>query len=348
MAPARRPAPVQAIVGEDSYLAEAALELVLAEAVGSEQQESVRVVYGDEVRWEEVLTAARAGSLFATSRAVVVRRAELLKYASAPQDDGEGKGKAKGRAEQDPVEGYLAAPAADATLVLVAAKPDKRRRPWKALLAAAELHDAAPRRGRALRAYVEQEIRRRGLRFTRDALDQLVEEVGQDLRRLMGEVDKLEAWAEGRREITGEDVASLLGHGLGQPLYLLSDAFAARDARKALELVERLLGDGEPGVLLLSTMHRSLRQVRAAVALREASVPKAQIGARLLPPNMQFKLDALIQASRRWSERDLARAVGILVQADQAVKQGASSAATLTSAVVGACAGAATSPRRAP
>lgn len=348
MAPARRPAPVQAIVGEDSYLAEAALEQLLADAVGGDQQESVRVVYGDEARWEDVLAAARAGSLFATRRAVVVRRAELLKYASAPQDDGEAKGKGKGRPEQDPVEGYLAAPAADATLVLVAAKPDKRRRPWKALLAAAEIHDAAPRRGRALRGYVEQEIRRRGLRFTRDALDQLLEEVGQDLRRLMGEVDKLEAWAEGRSEITGEDVAAVLGHGLGQPLYLLSDAFAARDAPKTLELVERLLGDGEPGVLLLSAMHRSLRQVRAAVALREAAVPKPQIGARLLPPHMQFKLDALLEASRRWSERDLARAVGILEQADLAVKQGASSAVALTSAVVGACAGAATSPRRAP
>jgi DNA polymerase-3 subunit delta len=351
MATARRPAPIQAIVGEDSYLAEAALAQVLTDAVGTDTRESVRVLYGDEAKWEDVLAAARAGSLFAASRAVVVRRAELLKYASAPQDDeaaGEAKGRGKGRSDDDPVDAYAEAPAPDATLVLVAAKPDKRRRPWKSLLARAVVHDVAPRKGRALRAHVEQELRRRDLRFSREALDQLLEEVGQDLRRLMGEVDKLEAWADGRKEITGEDVASLLGHGLGQPLYLLSDAFAARDTPKALELLERLLGDGEEGLRVLATLHRTLRQVRGAVALREAGVPRPQIGARLLPPNMQFKLDALVDASRRWSERDLARALDVMARTDQGMKRGADAAVALTSAVVASCGGAATSPRRAP
>jgi DNA polymerase-3 subunit delta len=351
MASARRPAPIQAIVGEDSYLAEAALEQVLKEAVGSDQRESVRVLYGDEARWEDVLSAARAGSLFAASRAVVVRRAELLKYASAPQDDetaGDAKGRGKGRPEEDPVDAYADAPVPDATLVLVAARPDRRRRPWKSLLAKAVVHDAAPRKGRALRSHVEQELKRRGLRFTRDALDQLLEEVGQDLRRLMGEVDKLEAWADGRAEVTGEDVASVLGRGLGQPLYLLSDAFAARDAPKSLELLERLLGDGEEGLRVLATLHRTLRQVRGAVALREAGTPRPQIGARLLPPNMQFKLDALLDASRRWSERDLVRALDVMGRTDRGMKRGADAAVALTSAIVTACGGQATSPRRAP
>ena len=352
MAPVARSAPIQAIVGEDSYLAEVALEQVLARAVGESRDETVRVLYGDEQKWEDVIAAARSGSLFATRRAVVVRRAELLKYASAPQDDeaGDAPGRrGKARSDEDPVEAYALAPAPDATLVLVAARPDKRRRPWKSLLGKAELHDAAPKKGRALRAHVEQLLRRRGLRFSPDALGQLLDEVGQDLRRLMGEVDKLEAWADGRPEITGEDVASLLGRGLGQPLYLLSDAFAARDTAKTLELVERLLGDGEEGLRVLATLHRTLRQVRGAVALREAGTPRAQIGARLLPPNMQFKLDALLDASRRWSERDVGRALEVLGRTDRRMKRGADAAVALTSAVVASCGGGAvTSPPRVP
>src|SRR5574341_745415 len=241
MAPRARPGPVQAIVGEDSYLAEAALERVLAAAVPGERQESVSLLYGDEAKWEDVLAAARTGSLFAASRAVVVRRAELLKYGSTPKDEdaGEAGGRGKPRSET---------PDPDATLVLLAAKPDKRRKPWKSLLAKGspvEVHEAVPKRGRALRAHVEEELRRRGLRLSRDVLDLLIDEVGQDLRRLMGEIDKLEAWVEGRSEITVEDVSALLGQGLGQPLYLLSDAFAARDTPRALELVERLLGEGD-------------------------------------------------------------------------------------------------------
>lgn len=355
MAESGRGAPVQAIVGEDSYLAEAALERALAHAVGAERHEAVRVFYGDESRWEDVLAAARTGSLFAARRALVVRRAELLKYGQAPKEDeaGEAGGRGKARAEEDPVEAYLAAPAPDATLVLLAAKPDKRRKPWKSLLAKVEVHDAAPKRGRALRAHVDEELRRRKLRLSRDVLDLLIDEVGQDLRRLMGEIDKLEAWTQGRAEATVEDVAALLGRGLGQPLYLLSDAFAARDAAKALELLERLLGEGEQGPLVVAALHRTLRQVRGALALREAGTPAAQIGARLLPPNMQFKLEALLSAARRWSEPELRRATSLLEQTDRRIKRGADAAVALTSAVAASCGGrasgaaGATSPRRA-
>jgi DNA polymerase-3 subunit delta len=363
MARAPKPAPVQAIVGEDSYLAEAALERLLTAAVGQERQESVSVLYGDESRWEDVLAAARAGSLFAPQRAVVVRRAELLKYANAPQEEpgrveaAEGREPKKGKAASgrkpagpgaagDPVEAYLASPAADATLILLAARPDRRKRPWKSLLSAAEVHDAAPRKGRALRMQVEQELRERGLRFSREALDQLIEEVGQDLRRLMGEVDKLEAWAEGRKQIGEDDVAAVLGHGLGQPTYLLSDAFAARDAARTLELVDELMSNGEPGVLLIAVLHRALRQVRAAAALQGARVPRQEIGARLLPPHMQFKLDSLLEAARRWSEPELARAVAALARVDREVKQGAPAEVALAAAVAAACSRA-TSPVRA-
>ena len=342
-----RPSPhVQAIVGEDSYLAEQALEKVLEKAIGPDRQDSLQVLYGDEARWEDVLGRARTGSLFASRRAIVVRRAELLKYASAPRDDEEGEGRrSKATPEEDPVEAWAADPAPDVTLVLVAAKPDRRRNPWKRLLAKATVHDASPKKGRALRAHVEEELRGRGLRLAPDALNELLAEVGQDLRRLMGEVDKLEAYAGDRREITLDDVAAVLGRGLGQPLYLLADAFSARDAPASLELVERLLEDGEEGLRALATLHRSLRQVRGALALREARVAREEIGARLLPPNMQFKLDALLEASRRWSEPDLRRALEALGRADRRMKRGADAATTLVAAVVESCGAAATSPR---
>jgi DNA polymerase-3 subunit delta len=328
MARAPRPGPIQAIVGEDTYLAEEALERILGAAVGEERQEAVRVVYGDETRWDEVLGVARTGSLFAARRAIVVRRADQLK------------------GDEDAVVEFAADPAPGVTLVLVAARPDRRRNPWKKLLPMVTVHDASPRKGRALRAHVEEALRARGLRFAPEALNELVAEVGQDLRRLMGEVDKVEAFAGGRRDISLDDVAAVLGRGRGQPLYLLSDAFAGRDAVACLERLERLLGDGEEGLKILSALHRSLRQVRGALAMREARVPRPEIGARLLPPNMQFKLDALLEATRRWSKADLRRALEALSRADRRMKRGGDAAPALAAAVVESCGGGPTSPPR--
>jgi DNA polymerase III delta subunit len=353
MASPSRPGPIQAIVGEDTYLAEEALERVLAGAIGADREEALQVLYGDEKKWEDVLGFARTGSLFVSRRAIVVRRAELLKYASAPKDDEaperEGrKGKAKAKVEEDPVLAYAGDPVPGVTMVLMAAKPDRRRHPWKNLLGLATVHDVSPKKGRALRAHVEAELRSRGLRFAPDALNELLGEVGQDLRRLMGEVDKLEAFAAGRKDITADDLGAVLGRGLGQPLYLLSDSFSGRDVAVSLEHVERLLGDGEEGLRILTTLHRSLRQVRGALAMREARASRDDIGAKLLPPNMQFKLDALLDASRRWSEPDLRRALSALGRADRRMKRGGDAATTLVAAVAESCGGERrpTSPRR--
>jgi DNA polymerase III delta subunit len=351
MASPSRPGPIHAIVGEDTYLAEEALERVLAAAIGPDREEALQVLYGDERKWEDVLGSARTGSLFVSRRAIVVRRAELLKYANAPTEDEtperEGR-KGKAKVGEDPVLSFAGNPAPGVTLVLMAAKPDRRRNPWKKLLDLATVHEASPKKGRALRAHVEAELRSRGLRFAPDALNELLVEVGQDLRRLMGEVDKLEAFADGRKDITADDLGAVLGRGLGQPLYLLSDSFSGRDVAASLEHVERLLGDGEEGLRILTTLHRSLRQVRGALAMREARAPRDAIGAKLLPPNMQFKLDALLDASRRWTETDLRRALSTLGRADRRMKRGGDAATTLVAAVAECCGGERrpTSPRR--
>lgn len=331
MARAKGTASVQAIVGEDSYLAEQALERVLAAAVGDDRQDAVQVFQGDERKWEDVVSAARTGSLFVSRRAVVVRRADQVK------------------GEEEALAAWLADPSPDVVLVLLAAKPDRRRSAWKKLLAVADVHDAAPRKGRALRALVEQELRRRGLRFAPDALEELVSEVGGDLRRLMGEADKIEAWAEGRRDISADDVAAVLGRGLGQPLYLLSDAYAERDTAATLALVERLLRDGEEGLRLLATLHRSLRQVRLVKAFAAERTPPDEMAAALrLPPNMAFKVRGLLDAARRWSEGDLRQAMRVLGRTDRRMKRGADAATALVAAVAESCGGrgAATSPRR--
>jgi DNA polymerase III delta subunit len=347
---AGRSAAVQLIVGEDSYLAEQALERVLQLAVGQDRTEAVSLFYGDESRWEGVLAAARTGSLFATRRAIVVRRADLLRSETArAEEDESAKGtKTRSQGDHDPVVQFLEDPPPEVTLVLLAAKPDRRRNPWKRLCTEGLVHSAEPKKGSALRSYVEEHLRQRGLRLTPDAVADLILEVGQDLRRLIGELDKLEAWGAGRQEaLTGDDVHAVLGRGLGRPLYLLADSAAGRDLPASLQQLEELLEGGEEGIKILYALHRSLRQVRAAAALRAARVPRAEIGPRLLPPNMQFKLDRLLEASRRWSEADLRRAFAALERADRRMKSGADAATTLVATLVASCRGElATSSRR--
>ena len=163
----------------DTYLAEEALERLLASTLGPDRDDSLQVLYGDETKWENVVAAAQTGSLFATRRAIVVRRADQLK------------------GDDERIVAYAEDPSPDVTLVLMAPKPDRRRSVWKKVLAKAKVHSVQPKRGRALRSHVEEELRRRGLRIAPEGVEELIDRVGQDLRRLMGEVDKLEAFGGG-------------------------------------------------------------------------------------------------------------------------------------------------------
>jgi hypothetical protein len=73
--------------------------------------------------------------------------------------------------------------------------------------------------------------------------------------------------------------------------------------------------------------------------MTEARVPRDEIGRKLLPANMQFKLRSLIDASRQWSDAELQGAFAALGRADRRIKRGADAETALAAAIVEACGG---------
>ena len=316
MAPRGPRAGLHVVAGADSYLAEEALESLLAAGVGQDRADSVQVFRGDETTWARVVEAARTGSLFAARRAVVVRNADALK------GDGE------------EMVAYLEDPSHDVSVILLTVKPDKRKTVWKRLMDGALVVPAEPLKGRALRSRVANSVRQRRLPLRDDGLEELLERVGQDLRRLMGELDKLEAFGSSA-PLSAENVAAVLGRGMAPPLYRLGDAFASRRGRETLEILQSLLEEGEVPLKVLGTFHRSLRQVRGALALRGSRGAREELVSRLgvLP----FKVGDVLEASRRWSEDELRRAFAALDVADRRMKSGGEPGTALAAAVAEAC-----------
>ncbi len=315
---AKKAARVFLILGPDSYLAEEALERLLVEHVGAERGEAVQVLRGDECSWSRVLDSARMRSLFAERRVVVVRNADALKGA------------------EDELAGYLADPNPDVSLVFLAAKPDRRRSAWKTLQAGAQTIAAEPLKGARLKARVAEELQRRRLPLDADAANELVERVGQDLRRLMGELDKLEAFGQGQKRLSAADVAAVLGKGFARPFWLLGDAIAERRTGEALELALGLLDDGEEPPMLIGAVYQALRRIRALRALKDARASREEKLA-LLPKTMAFKLPDLERAAERWTEPELLRAQGALRKADRRVKSGGTASVALAAAIAEAC-----------
>ncbi len=309
----------------DAYLAEQTLERILDETIGDDRADALQGFRGDEASWAQVADAARTRSLFASKKVIVVRQAESL------------------RGEEQPLLEYLKDPTPGITLVLVAAKVDKRKTGWKRLFEAAEVSPAEPLKGARLKAHVAAELRRRKLDLGAEAVLALIDRVGADLRRLIGEVDKLQAYAEGER-LSADEVVKVLGRGFARPLYELSDAFCERRAADTLGLLERALDEGEAPLRILAALQRSLRQLRAARALQQAGTPRDELARKLLPANMAFKLPSLLESARRWSEPLLVSATLALGGADRGIKTGAEARSALAASLALAFAGTATRP----
>jgi DNA polymerase-3 subunit delta len=307
---------VRAVVGADSYIAELAVETLVAGWLGDDRQDALEVLRGEEVRWPRVLDACRSLSLFSPRRAVVVRRADAISG-----DVGD-------------VAEYAEAPGEGVLLVLQYAKLDKRTLLARGLEKAKAITSAEPLKGRRLRERVLEELQARDLSLASDGVDALLEHVGQDLRRLVGELDKLAAF--GLPERAGRDeVAELLGRGIARPRWELADALAARRADRALHLIDQLLDEGEYPPLILGTLHRSLRRVRTVRALAEGRASQAEIASRArLPP---FRVQDEVRLARSWPPGGLERAFGALETADRRMKTGADPRVALAAAVLEVC-----------
>lgn len=312
----------------DSYRAEEALESALRSAVGEDRADAVEGFRGEETSWARITDAARTPSLFASRRALVVRGAEAVKGDDAP------------------LLKLLEDPAPAVVLILLAPKVDRRKALWKRLFEAADVTLAEPLKGRALRAEVTRRARERGLELGEDGLNELIERVGQDLRRLVGEIEKLEAFGFGRQPIGAEDVARVLGRSMARPLWELADALWDRRPDRVLALAEDAVEAGEAPLRVLATLHRSLRSLRAGRALLGQRIPREQLASRLQV--MPFKVEHLQRSLERWTEPQLRTAVGALLRADRALKSqsGIDPRVILAATVAAACGGGSVRPSR--
>jgi len=178
----------------------------------------------------------------------------------------------------------------DGTVFLLSASPiDKRRSFYKTLgkLGAVQVIDAVdtgkPGWEEAAAGLVREGARDRGLGLSGDSAELIAVMTGGDRRQIDSELDKLDLYlGSDRRAVTEADVRLLVPISHVGAVFELGNAIAARDLRRALELLDRLLFHGERaiGILLASVIPtvRSLLLARDLMARHRLSRPSNPFG----------------------------------------------------------------------
>lgn len=118
-------------------------------------------------------------------------------------------------------------------------------------------------RGSRLQKWYKDQIRRKGIRFARDAEEALFSRVGGDLWRLEHELEKLRAYANGE-VVTREMVVIFVKPKIDPAIFQTIGAISAKNKREAFERIHGHLEAGESPLYILSMITYQIRNVLLA------------------------------------------------------------------------------------
>jgi DNA polymerase-3 subunit delta len=170
-----------------------------------------------------------------------------------------------------------------------------------------------------LPAWIERRARSKGGTISHEAVMALAVLVGNDLRLLDQEIEKLLLYANGR-QVNSEDVQALVSQAREASIFDLVDCVGRRQTDRALNLLHRLLDEGEAPLYLLAMLARQIRILIQVSELRAKGLSQPEIVDRLqLHPYVVEK--SLAQASN-FDMAQLEAAHQRLTNTDWAIKTG--------------------------
>jgi len=290
------------LVGDESFLIGRAVDAVRRAVVGEGPRGFNEDLFeGRSMKAATVLSAAQTLPMMANARLVLLRHVDQM----TPT-------------EQAALAPYVAAPASSTCLLMTAQKLDGRGKLAKAAKKSKAWVDAKPLRRGALRSFAQAEARTRGHALLGDAVDALLDALGEDLAAVDDALERLSLFVGPGAPIDADAVHACVTRVRADSIWALVDAVGLRERDKALEAASSLLADREPPLRILAMVARQLRMVarmRQALAdgLGGADAAK-EAGA---PP---FKADELARAAKRFRLADLGRAFETLAEVDMMLK----------------------------
>jgi DNA polymerase III delta subunit len=218
---------------------------------------------------------------------------------------------------------YLAAPAPDTVLALVAEELRKDSPLAKTCAKAGQLlvYEVSKRE---LPKWVAEQFGRHGVKATGEACRALVELIGENPHDLASEIDKLSLYA-GQDEITEHEVELLVSARADVPPWTLTDAWGKREIAGVLGACEAILerstrsGSGEI-LMLVGRLAAHVRRIQACRRLDAEGVrPRDAAGQLKMHP---FAAEKAFAQARNFSEDELREAIARLADLDLAVKGG--------------------------
>ena len=313
-------APVQALVGADSFLQQQALEALLRDKGPDTQRSDLEGASADPA---EVFDDFRSFAMFGGSRLVVVRNADefISKHREAVEAFLEGLGSAG-----ESVSGNL--------LVLRCNTLAKNTRVYKLISKVGAITSVEAPAERDLPRWIMQRGKQaHGIDVAANAATLLADLIGSDLGTIDGELGKLALQADGGR-VTPDMIAGGVAFRREQEMWAMTDALAAGRPQEALRVWRQLLATDSSAEFRAVTwlgmwLEKSIGALRLAAQGRNSyAIAQAM---KIWPAS---NAEPLIRTARAMGEGRLRRATDRLAEIDFRTKSGLGDASRAVEAFI--------------
>ncbi len=316
-----KPAPGYLFLGAEPFYRGRCRQAIREAVLGAEPDETAKVeIDFSEQPLSDLLEEARTLSLFGSNRLVIGRNAEKALPKSTAK---------AGQLAQRSLANYFEDPVPGTTVLLEAVKYDSQERDQKQKLqrlgkffasvpVRIDLHALSVKEAQFVGRVLAGRI---GLKIQEKVVSELVEMLGADAFRIENELAKLALFVGTDREVTRDDLELLVPEARQSGLFQFSEALAARDRKRALQLLDTMSKAGMYWPMQLNLIAGLFRQALAAkeLGLRDAR----QIGARLgkfglrVWPARARQLAGIVS---RFREKELRDALVALFEADRGLR----------------------------
>lgn len=206
-------------------------------------------------------------------------------------------------------------------LILVAGEQlDKRRKLYASVKKHGDIVEFKQLSDAETMKWLMEEIKSRGKAISSSDAQYLVSRLNSDLKGLLNEIDKLISYIENRKNITIDDIDTVVPRSVETNIFQLVDMICSKNTSMALTLLDELILDAEPVVMILFMIARQYRLILNTKLLLEKGYSNQEIVSKL--GIKTFVLANLIKLSRLYTTKQLIEKLSYCTDTDAAIKKG--------------------------
>ena len=205
-------------------------------------------------------------------------------------------------------------------LVFAESEVDKRNRMYKAVKACGTIAEFARQDEKTLMRWVLGILKREGKQITQRDMERFLSKTGTDMSNIEKELEKLLCYTMDRSVITGEDIDAVCTTQINNRIFVMVQAVAEQNQKKALDLYYDLLALKEPPMRILFLLARQFNLLLQVKELQRLGCDQKTIASRT--GLQSFVVRNYTGCTGRYTTAQLRQAVEDFTQTEEDVKTG--------------------------